>query len=32
MLKYFMRYKIGWWILHIVAIAGTFLLGMKIKF
>lgn len=32
MLKYFMRYKLGWWILHIIAITGTFYLGMKIKF
>lgn len=32
MLKYFMRYKAGWWILHIIAITLTFYLGNIVKF
>lgn len=34
MLKYFMRYRPGWWILHIVVIGSTFYLGhiMTFKF
>ncbi len=27
MLKYFMRYKPGWWVLHIIVIVLTFYLG-----
>ncbi len=27
MLKYFMRYKPGWWVLHIAVIALTFYIG-----
>jgi len=32
MLKHFMRYKPGWWILHIVAIGLTFYLGHMAAF
>ncbi len=32
MLKYFMRYRPGWWVLHIVAISGTFYLGHMVTF
>lgn len=32
MLKHIMRYKPGWWILHIMAIALTFYLGHRINF
>ncbi len=32
MLKHFMRYKPGWWILHIVAVVLTFYLGSIINF
>jgi len=32
MLKYFMRYKPGWWILHITAISLTFYLGHMMTF
>jgi len=32
MLKYFMRYKPGWWILHVVAIGLTFYLGHMLTF
>jgi hypothetical protein len=32
MLKYFMRYKPGWWILHILVVGGTFYLGHFMTF
>lgn len=32
MLKYFMRYKLGWWILHFVVISLTFYLGHLVEF
>ena len=32
MLKYFMRYQPGWWVLHIFAIALTFYLGHMVNF
>jgi hypothetical protein len=32
MLKHIMRYKPGWWILHIIVIALTFYLGHRITF
>lgn len=32
MLKYFMRYKPGWWILHIIAGSGVFYLGHMMNF
>ena len=32
MLKYFMRYKPGWWILHIAAVSLTFYLGRMMTF
>lgn len=32
MLKYFMKYKPGWYVLHIIAIALTFYLGHLVKF
>lgn len=32
MLRHFMRYKFGWWILHTVAILLTFYLGKIVKF
>jgi len=32
MLKYFMRYKLGWWVLHVVAIGLTFYLGHMVNF
>ncbi len=32
MLKYFMRYKPGWWILHILAVGFTFYLGHMVRF
>jgi hypothetical protein len=32
MLKHIMRYKPGWWILHIIAVGLTFYLGHKISF
>ncbi len=32
MLQYFMRYRIGWFILHIVAIGLTIYLGYKVDF
>jgi len=31
-LKYIMRYKPGWWILHALAIFLTFYLGHRIQF
>jgi len=31
-LKYFMRYKPGWWVLHIAAAAMTFYLGHLVTF
>lgn len=32
MLKHFMRYKPGWWVLHAVMIGLTFYLGHLMKF
>lgn len=32
MLKYFMRYQPGWWILHLIAIGLTFWLGAFTRF
>jgi hypothetical protein len=32
MLKYFMRYKPGWWILHVVVSGFTFYLGHMVTF
>ena len=32
MLKYFMRYKPGWWVLHIAAVSLTFYLGHMMTF
>ncbi len=32
MLKHFMRFKPGWWILHIIAIAVTFYFGHMVRF
>jgi len=32
MLKYFMRYKPGWWVLHIAAISLTFYIGSMVTF
>ncbi len=32
MLKYFMRYKPAWWILHILAVGFTFYLGHMVRF
>lgn len=32
MLKYFMRFKLGWWILHAIVIGGTFYLGHFMTF
>jgi hypothetical protein len=32
MLKYFMRYQPGWWVLHIIIIVLTFYLGHKMTF
>lgn len=32
MLKHIMRYKPGWWILHILAVSLTFYLGHRIRF
>jgi hypothetical protein len=32
MLKYFMKFKPGWWVLHAVAIGLTFYLGHMVKF
>lgn len=32
MLKHFMRFKLGWWILHIIAIGLTFYLGHMVRF
>lgn len=32
MLKHIMRYKPGWWILHILAVAITFYLGHRATF
>lgn len=32
MLRHIMRYKPGWWILHIMAVALTFYLGHMIRF
>ena len=32
MLKYFMRYSPGWWVLHIIAIGLTFYLGHMMTF
>lgn len=32
LIKHFMRYKPGWWILHIIAIGLTFYLGHIVKF
>lgn len=32
MLRHFMRYKPGWWVLHIIMIGLTFYLGHMMKF
>jgi len=32
MVKYFMRYKPGWWVLHIIVISLTFYLGYIMTF
>ena len=32
MLKYILRYRKGWWILHALAISLTFYLGHRINF
>ena len=32
MLKYFMRYNPGWWILHVVVIGLTFYIGHIVTF
>lgn len=32
MLKHIMKYKPGWWILHILAVSLTFYLGHKMAF
>ena len=32
MLKYFMRYKPGWWVLHIIMIVFTMYLGRIAEF
>lgn len=32
MLRHIMRYRPGWWILHVAAVALTFYLGHRIKF
>jgi hypothetical protein len=31
-LKYFMRFKPGWWILHILVVGFTFYLGHMVRF
>lgn len=32
MLKHFMRYKPGWWILHAIVVSATFYLGHMVTF
>jgi len=32
MIQYFMRFKLGWWVLHIVAIGFTLYLGHIVNF
>jgi hypothetical protein len=32
MIQYFMKFKLGWWILHIVAIGFTLYLGHVVNF
>ncbi len=32
MLRHFMRYRPGWWILHLIAVSLTMYLGYKIRF
>lgn len=32
MLRHFMKYEPGWWVLHILAAAGTFWLGGMTRF
>ncbi len=32
MLQYFMRYRPGWWILHIAAVLFTLYLGHMVRF
>jgi hypothetical protein len=32
MLKHFMRYRAGWWLLHVFAIGLTFYLGHMVSF
>jgi hypothetical protein len=32
MIQYFMRFKLGWWILHIVAVGFTLYLGHIVNF
>jgi hypothetical protein len=32
MIQHFMRYKPGWWILHIIAVGFTLYLGHIVKF
>lgn len=32
MLRYFMRYKLGWWVWHAVIISATFYLGHFMSF
>jgi hypothetical protein len=32
MLRHFMRYKPGWWVLHVVAVGCTLYLGHLVRF
>jgi hypothetical protein len=32
MIGYFMRYKPGWWILHVIVVGLTFYLGHMVRF
>ncbi|KAF0180711.1 MAG: hypothetical protein FD164_1699 [Nitrospirae bacterium] len=31
-MRYFLRYKPGWWVLHIIAVVATFWLGASVRF
>jgi hypothetical protein len=32
MLRHFMRFQRGWWVLHVVAVAATLMLGGSVGF
>lgn len=32
MIQYFLRYKPGWWVLHVAAVAITYYIGHMVRF